>query len=49
MKDYDLDISELKINIFIGFDLGCSEYPTFQNGFWILNELPVQSKIATAT
>ena len=25
MKDFDLDISELKINIFIGFDLGNGE------------------------
>ena len=29
MKDFDSDISKLKINIFIGFDLGCSEYLTF--------------------
>ena len=31
MKDFDLDISELKINIFIGFDLGLASIILFES------------------
>ena len=35
MKDFDLDTSELKINIFIGFDLGNGEV-SYVFGSWML-------------